>query len=139
MEENNDTQKSYSLDDLSRLSGFSIRTIRFYIQKGYIPPPSGKKRGSYYTDEHLELLLKIKRLASKHRQLKDIKDFKEDDMFFVEPPIGSINICSHINLGKGLTLVVDVHKARISSENLRQLAEEIYQVAEKFTNKGNEA
>ena len=136
MEENNSTQQTYRLEDLSRLTGLPIRTIRFYIQKGFVPQPCGKKRGSYYTDEHLETLLKIKRLSSRNTQLKDIKNLKEEEVLVADPPVGSVSMCTHISLGKGLTLVVDAQKAKMNSEQLRKLAEEICQAVDKITNSG---
>ncbi|WP_462373823.1 helix-turn-helix domain-containing protein, partial [Turicimonas muris] len=58
-----ESDKKFRLEDLAELTGIPRRTIRFYIQKGYVAPPLGQKRGAYYTNEHLEELLKIKRLS----------------------------------------------------------------------------
>jgi len=54
--------KQYSIGELAELTGVSRRTVRFYVQRGLIPPPQGLGRGRHYTAEHLELILKIREL-----------------------------------------------------------------------------
>lgn len=127
-----DNDKKYRLEDLSELTGFSRRTIRFYIQKGYLAPPLGQKRGSYYTNEHLEVLLKIKRLAQKNVPLKQMTSYEEDSIELPQPQVGTISWCSHIFLGSGMTLVLDNRKAGISAEDLPSVAKEIIDVVEKY-------
>ncbi len=53
----------YTIDMLAEESGLNRRTVRYYIHRGLLPPPCGKKRGSYYTDVHLNRLLIINKLA----------------------------------------------------------------------------
>ena len=53
----------YTIDMLAEESGLNRRTVRYYIHRGLLPPPFGKKRGSYYTDLHLNRLLTINKLA----------------------------------------------------------------------------
>ena len=68
MSELMEIKKKFSLEELSELTGISRRTIRFYIQKGLMNGPEGEKRGAYYTTEHLEDLLRIKRMTEgRHR------------------------------------------------------------------------
>jgi len=50
----------YSIKDLASLGGVSRRTVRYYVQRGLIPPPLGTGRGNHYTQEHLDLLLSVK-------------------------------------------------------------------------------
>jgi DNA-binding transcriptional MerR regulator len=54
----------YNIDDLARESGLNRRTVRYYIHRGLLQRPCGSKRGSYYTDKHLNRLLMINKLAS---------------------------------------------------------------------------
>lgn len=127
-----ESDKKYRLEDLAGLTGLSRRTIRFYIQKGYLAPPLGQKRGSYYTNEHLEALLKIKRLAQKNVPLKQMTSYEEDSIELPQPQVGTISWCSHIFLGSGMTLVLDNRKAGLSSEDLPSVAKEIIDVVEKY-------
>ena len=38
-----ESDKKFRLEDLAELTGIPRRTIRFYIQKGYVAPPIGSK------------------------------------------------------------------------------------------------
>lgn len=66
MSDSFEVETKFSIEDLVRLTGLTRRTIRFYVQKGLLKGPEGEKRGAYYTTEHLEELLRIKRLREKH-------------------------------------------------------------------------
>ncbi|MFC1947870.1 MerR family transcriptional regulator [Chloroflexota bacterium] len=54
------SKKQYSIEELSELTGFSRRTIRYYIQEGLLEPPAGRGRGGFYYDSHLQKLRQIK-------------------------------------------------------------------------------
>jgi DNA-binding transcriptional MerR regulator len=54
--------KTYSIGEIAKLTSVSRRTVRFYVQLELIPPPLGVGRGNHYTDEHRELILKIREL-----------------------------------------------------------------------------
>ena len=71
--ENNEVKK-YTIKELSILTGFSRRTIRYYIQENIIEPPSGRGRGGFYYNSHLSDLLKIRSLQEKGLNLRFIKD-----------------------------------------------------------------
>jgi len=53
------TDKVYSLEELSRLTGVLGRTIRYYIAEGLLPGACSTGRSSTYSDEHLQKLQKI--------------------------------------------------------------------------------
>ena len=66
--------KKYTIEEISILTGFSRRTIRYYIQENIIEPPSGRGRGGFYYNSHLSDLLKIRSLQEKGLNLGFIKD-----------------------------------------------------------------
>jgi DNA-binding transcriptional MerR regulator len=66
--------KKYTIEDLSNLTGFSRRTIRFYVQKNIIEPPSGRGKGGFYYDSHLSNLLEIRLLQEQKLNLNSIKN-----------------------------------------------------------------
>ena len=66
--------KKYTIEEISILTGFSRRTIRYYIQENIIEPPSGRGRGGFYYNSHLTDLLKIRSLQEKGLNLSFIKD-----------------------------------------------------------------
>ena len=51
----------YNIETLAKMTGLTRRTIRYYIQRGLLEPPKGGGRGSYYTDDHFQILKKIKK------------------------------------------------------------------------------
>ena len=50
----------FSLETLSRKSGVTERTIRYYITRGLLDGPVGGGRGAFYTGEHLKRLEEIR-------------------------------------------------------------------------------
>lgn len=49
-------QDPTTLDGLAQATGIPERTIRSYISRGLLPPPSGRGRAASYGPEHLERL-----------------------------------------------------------------------------------
>ena len=99
--------------------------------------PEGAKRGAYYTTEHLEDLLRIKRMTEKHIPLNEIRKADTEDE---KPalPVGSVTVCSHICLGAGLTLVVDHKSSELSGEKFKEFAAALCGFIEEFKNKEHE-
>lgn len=64
----------YNIETLARLAEVTRRTIRYYVQRGLIPKPEGGGRGHYYTDEHLNLIERIKAWKMKGVPLAKIKE-----------------------------------------------------------------
>jgi DNA-binding transcriptional MerR regulator len=58
-------KEKYTIEELSELTGFTRRTMRYYVQEGLIEPPGGRGRGGFYYDSHLQRLLQIKALQEK--------------------------------------------------------------------------
>lgn len=63
----------YSLDELTELAGVTIRTVRYYIAEGLLPPPVGGGPRSTYTDVHLNRLRLISRLKDAYLPLREIR------------------------------------------------------------------
>jgi DNA-binding transcriptional MerR regulator len=73
-EPQNKKLKKYRIEEISILTGFSRRTIRYYVQENIIGPPSGRGRGGFYCESHLSDLLKIRSLQEKGLTLSFIKN-----------------------------------------------------------------
>jgi DNA-binding transcriptional MerR regulator len=58
---------------LAELGGVSRRTVRYYVQEGFLPAPLGVGRGRHYGPEHLEQLLRVKTLQEQGRSLGEIR------------------------------------------------------------------
>lgn len=67
----------YNIETLARLAGITRRAVRYYIQRGLLAPPEGQKRGSYYTEQHLNRLKDIIRYSSQGVPLIKMKDALE--------------------------------------------------------------
>lgn len=68
------SDKKYTIEDLKNLTGYSIRTIRYYVQEGLIEPPAGRGRGGFYYDSQLNKLLQIRSLQEKGMGLFAIRE-----------------------------------------------------------------
>ncbi|MBF0503044.1 MAG: MerR family transcriptional regulator [Candidatus Riflebacteria bacterium] len=62
----------YGIGELADLAGISRRAVRFYVQRGLLPPPAGAGRGHYYITEHLDRLRQIKVLQEAGLSLEAI-------------------------------------------------------------------
>jgi DNA-binding transcriptional MerR regulator len=58
-------RKKYNIDELGELTGFTRRTIRYYVKENLIDPPAGRGRGGFYYDSHIQQLLQIKSFQEK--------------------------------------------------------------------------
>lgn len=62
----------YSVEELAERANVTRRTVRYYIQRGLIPPPLGLGRGKHYTEAHLEGLIRIRELQEASVPLEEI-------------------------------------------------------------------
>src|SRR3954466_14284907 len=61
-----------SLDELADRMGLTRRAVRFYVQRGLLPPPLGLGRGRHYDQRHVETLRRIAELQSAGHSLDAI-------------------------------------------------------------------
>ena len=62
-----------SLAELTEEADVSVRTVRYYIGEGLLPPPEGSGPGSTYGRGHLDRLRLIQRLKAAYLPLKEIR------------------------------------------------------------------
>jgi DNA-binding transcriptional MerR regulator len=67
-------QRAYRIEDLSRLSGTTVRTIRAYTDRGLLPKPERQGRANVYDDTHLARLRQIADLLERGYTLASIKE-----------------------------------------------------------------
>lgn len=65
------------ISELAERAGVSVRTIRFYISEGLLPPPQVRGRYSVYDEEYLTRIELIKRLKGAYLPLKEIRRMVE--------------------------------------------------------------
>jgi len=66
-------EKTFTIQELSDLTGLPRRTIHFYSQQGLLPPPHSAGAGAYYDETHLLRLQLIPILRQKGLRLDDIR------------------------------------------------------------------
>ncbi|MDR1776519.1 MAG: MerR family transcriptional regulator [Desulfovibrio sp.] len=129
------SEKTFSLDELCALCDLSKRTIRYYMQLGLAIRPLGEARGSYYTTEHLERLLRVKKLTDAGVSLERIREVLDGEESPVPPRRrrpGSVEVRSHLFIAPGLELQITPEEATISPEQIRALSLEIMATAERI-------
>ena len=123
----NDTER-FLLDELCTLVDLPVRTVRYYIQKNLVRSPEGAKRGAYYTRDHLEQLLTIRKWQRAGLNLERIGELlSEPEEGPAVPPErprrpGDVSVRSHIVLGRGIELVIEPQEADLTPEAVRELA-----------------
>lgn len=63
----------YSINDLSRLTGLNVRTIRYYLAQGLIPASGESGPGAHYGQGHLDRLRLIKQLQTQYLPNAEIR------------------------------------------------------------------
>ncbi|WP_327147984.1 MerR family transcriptional regulator [Nocardia sp. NBC_01329] len=64
----------YTIDELARAAGTTVRSLRVYHERGVLPPPQVKGRTGYYNPDHLNRVRTISRLLDRGIKLNGIKE-----------------------------------------------------------------
>ena len=120
--------QKFTLDELCKLTDFSARTVRYYMQLGLVDRPIGETRAAHYTNQHLDQLILIKRLTDSGISLERVGEVLAGG----EPPIspkrrqpGSIEVKSHLYLAPGIELQISAEESGMSPEQVRALIKEL--------------
>ncbi|MFE9174227.1 MerR family transcriptional regulator [Streptomyces kebangsaanensis] len=65
------------MEELARLAGITVRTLRFYRERKLIPPPRREGRIAWYGDHHLARLRTISALLERGHTLNGIAELAE--------------------------------------------------------------
>ncbi|MBK3646580.1 MULTISPECIES: MerR family transcriptional regulator [Streptomyces] len=65
------------MEELARLAGITVRTLRFYRERKLIPPPRREGRIAWYDDDHLARLRTIAALLERGHTLTGIAELAE--------------------------------------------------------------
>lgn len=66
--------REYRMEELAEEAGITVRTLRFYRERGLIPPPRKQGRIAWYDDHHLARLRTISALLERGHTLSGIAD-----------------------------------------------------------------
>jgi DNA-binding transcriptional MerR regulator len=64
---------TFTLDELCEQAGVTVRTVRYYISEGLLPPPTGHGASTRYVREHLDRLRIIDSLKEQFLPLREIR------------------------------------------------------------------
>ncbi len=117
----------YTLEELTGLCGLTRRTIRYYIQIGLVARPLGERKAAYYSEAHLERLLRVKRLTAEGFSLERVRALllAPEAVPAPAPQPGQVSVRTHVFLTNGVELAIDPAQAGLSAEQLRALARTI--------------
>ncbi len=133
-------ENQYTLEELCKLVDVTRRTVRYYIQQGIVDRPKGEKRGSYYTNQHLEQLLEIRKWQRAGLNLERIKQLLTVDPESLNIPQvstqepGEISVRSHVFIDQGVEVQIDASKAELSPEELRDFIKNVTELYTKIKN-----
>jgi len=68
-----DRQDHFTLEELCEQAGVTVRTVRYYISEGLLPPPVGHGTNARYTSEHRDRLNLIAALKEQYLPLREIR------------------------------------------------------------------
>jgi DNA-binding transcriptional MerR regulator len=124
-----------SITELADAAGVSRRAVRFYVQRGLIPPPTGLGRGRHYDAAHLERLKQIKDLQAAGHPLDAIARILAGES--VPPPVTprvrplmTAELWTRLNLGDGVELHLDARRINPTAEQLLALRDAIRSILE---------
>jgi DNA-binding transcriptional MerR regulator len=69
-----DERREFTIDELAREAGATVRNVRAYQDRGLLPPPEKRGRTGIYTDVHLARLKIIGQLLERGYTLRNIHD-----------------------------------------------------------------
>ncbi len=70
-------KREYRMEELARLAGITVRTLRFYRERKLIPPPRREGRIAWYDDHHLARLRTIAALLERGHTLSGIAELAD--------------------------------------------------------------
>ena len=122
--------KKYTIEDLCELTGYTRRTIRYYIQEGLLDPPAGRGRGGFYFDSHLKRLNEIKSLQDKGLKLAAILEVLKKGK---EP---ELSVFRELWIKYPIDQGIEIHISRDLEEKERKKIAEIIRVARSILESG---
>ena len=133
--------EQFNINRLAELTGFSVRSIRYYVQQGILDKPEGVKRNAFYQLNHLEQLMLIKKGQDAGYSLERIDQMIRHPESFKPTPEqhpGAISVKTHIQLAQGVELVISPDQAGISTEQLQQLARQCIEGIQNLKEQNND-
>lgn len=117
-----------NIQELATQVGLTRRAVRFYVQRGMIPPPEGRGRGSHYGTDHLKRLRRIQELQDAGHSLEMIGkilngEVEETSAQPSHRPKGLLNseLWTRVKVAEGIELHLDATLHRCNPGQLIQV------------------
>jgi DNA-binding transcriptional MerR regulator len=65
----------YTASELASRVGISVRTVRYYVGEGLLPPPAGRGRGAHFGAGHLTRLRLVRAIQHAGNDLEMIREY----------------------------------------------------------------
>lgn len=116
--------KEFSLDDIAALAELPRRTVRYYIQSGLVDRPQGTGKGAYYTQQHVEQLLLVRKWSLAGLSLERISEVMKQPTDGPLPPTprraGTVEVWSHLVVADGVEVTLEPGRAGLTPEQVRK-------------------
>lgn len=137
------TEQTWSIDELAKLSGFPVRTIRYYQTEGLLAPPVLRGRYATYSQVHLDQLRQImstgKRGASRSHTNVDSEQ--------AEPAAESLSANHDLRghqmdtlvrcvVAEGIEVTVSPERSGLATEEIQTILDEITIVLQRRSDDG---
>lgn len=113
-------EPAYDIGELEVLSGVTRRTIRYYIQRGLVPPPSATGRGKHYDQGHLDRLVAVRTRQEAGESLEAIAG---GAAAVPAPPVAAPPPEAWLRLTLAPGLELHANAAQLDTVALRQVAQ----------------
>ena len=126
----------YHIDELATAAGISRRTIHFYVSKGLLPYAEGSGRNGYYTQVHLDRLMRIRKLREKLVALDEIKQIldqeaekaphirEEGPRYDAQPAAGAMNMVL-VQAEGGVQILIPENIWEANRDNMDRLVQAV--------------
>ena len=117
--------KTYSIDELCVITNLPKRTVRYYIQLGLVDRPIGETKAAHYLSQHLDQLLRVKKLTEARvplEQIRQLIEAGEDEVVATttrQP--GSLEVKTHLYISPGIELLISAEESGLKPEQMREL------------------
>ena len=134
--------KSFTLDEIASLAELPRRTVRYYIQTGLVDRPQGVGKGAYYTEQHVEQLLLVRKWQLAGLSLERIGEVLKHQGNGPLPPAprrpGTIEVWSHMVVADGVEVTLDPSRSSLSPEQVRAFFRAVARAYEQIGNGDSE-
>jgi DNA-binding transcriptional MerR regulator len=123
---------TFTLEEIAALAELPRRTVRYYIQSGLVDRPQGIGKGAFYTQQHVEQLLLVRKWQLAGLSLERIGELLKQQADGPLPPTprraGTVEVWSHLVVADGVEITLEPGRAGLSPEQVRAFFRGVTQV-----------